>query len=251
MSSYNRHQRNALNNYPSYLSSHNRHSQTSGGMAVAADGDRNRGWVEGFVKEQLPPNHNDYNWIASKMHNSIAVHNGTKISKYNIVQVYKVKNSKLWNKYTERRYEMARDYPRGKLVPEIRLFHGTNHADKIVRDGFNVDCSNPNGMFGKGIYFADLSSKSSQYTFEGCNTACKSHNIVYCTSCIRKMLVCKVALGKSYEATAPMNGILQAPQGYHSVIAKPRSGFLNYSEYIVYNNYQAYPGYLIEYKVSM
>ncbi|XP_059482674.1 poly [ADP-ribose] polymerase tankyrase-like [Neocloeon triangulifer] len=218
-------------------------------MGAAGDNyDRHR-WVEGCSLEPIPSHRGEYLWIDYKMQNSIAVHGSNKITKYDIVQVYKVKNSNLWGRYVARRSLLAKDLSPGEKVEEERLFHGTNFADQIVKKGFKVKHADPQGMFGKGIYFSNLSSKSTQYTLEGGTAPCQPHNAVYCTTCVRKMLICRVALGKSYVATSAMNGIDQAPRGYHSVTAKPTSGVLNFPEYIVYDNDQAYPGYLVEYKI--
>jgi len=54
-----------------------------------------------------------------------------------------------------RRDEIAADVD-GKVI-EKRLFHGTNYAESIVKDGFDLTRSNQNGMFGKGTsYFANF-----------------------------------------------------------------------------------------------
>jgi len=118
-----------------------------------------------------------------------------------------------------------------------------------------------------------MSSKSNQYTldgFEDSSAICSPHGAKLCCWCIRKMLVCRVALGKQFEATEPMPGIWQAPNNCHSVVAYPEAGFLTYPEFVVYNAHQvdttfislvfpfltlfvslqAYPGYLVEYKIK-
>ncbi|CAB3360145.1 Hypothetical predicted protein [Cloeon dipterum] len=186
------------------------------------------------------------------MDTSRVAHYGVKVS-YKIQKIYKVKNSTLWMKYTSRRQQIALEYPKGEKVPEMHLFHGTRctDADTIVEHGFNIEKSDPQGMFGKGIYFANLSSKCNQYTFEGYKAACKDHRNEHCTQCIRKMLLCKVAVGKMYEAQAPMNGNMEAPKGYHSIVANPKPHFLVNPEYVIYNNSQAYPSFLIEYKITV
>lgn len=63
-------------------------------------------------------------------------------------QLYKNKNSNLWDRYAARRDAIAEEM--GEMVPEKRLFHGTGFADKIVENGFDINHANPNGMFGKG-----------------------------------------------------------------------------------------------------
>jgi Poly(ADP-ribose) polymerase catalytic domain len=89
-----------------------------------------------------------------------------------------------------------------------------------------------------GIYFADLSSKSNQYTFKNSDGSCDKHGGVLCTSCIRTMLVCRVALGRQYYPSVPMRGANHPPRGYHSVVALPKPNFLNYAEYVVYSTKQ-------------
>jgi hypothetical protein len=90
-----------------------------------------------------------------------------------------------------------------------------------------------------GIYFADLSSKSNQYTFEGCNSKCTEHDSVWCVTCVRSMLVCRVALGEEYFAEQALNGITEPPDEFHCVIGKPGlTPGLRYKEYVVYDNYQ-------------
>lgn len=48
------------------------------------------------------------------------------------------------------------------------------------------------------------------------------------------MLICRVALGKIYNAETQVNSL---PRGYHSVKAVPQYG-LKYPEYIIYNDAQ-------------
>ncbi|CAB3362436.1 Hypothetical predicted protein [Cloeon dipterum] len=212
------------------------------------DGNYSEDWVNGYQLTLLDKSNVHASWARQKMENTIVEHNGKKIAGYEILEVYQVKNSDLWEKYWNRRDQIRREI--GGRVKEARLFHGTKHAYKITEDGFNLNFANDRGMFGKGIYFADLSSKSNQYTFEGCNTPCAPHKKIFCTDCERFMLICRVALGKEYEPNAPMNGISAPPSGYHSILADPSRKLVNYREYAIYNNYQAYPGYLVKYKVK-
>jgi hypothetical protein len=96
-------------------------------------------------------------------------------------------------------------------------------------------------FFPIGIYFADLSSKSVQYTNSGgFRKGCSQHNSVMCTLCPRSMLLCKVTLGRKYLATKSMSGAKKPPSGFHSVEATPSSyPSLQYNEFVVYDNYQA------------
>ncbi|XP_059489268.1 poly [ADP-ribose] polymerase tankyrase-like [Neocloeon triangulifer] len=206
-------------------------------------------WVDGYELRLLDRRHESVKWARQKMSNTIVSHNGLKIAGYEIIEVYQVLNSDLWNQYRIRRDEIRQDI--GGRVKEVRLFHGTNFARSITEDGFKVNLASDKGMFGKGIYFADLSSKSNQYTFEGCNKPCKQHNEVYCSDCERTMLICRVAMGAEYKARDAMNGIKAPPSGYHTVVAEPGvCKNIKYPEYVIYDDNQAYPGYLVKYKIK-
>ena len=60
--------------------------------------------------------------------------------------------------------------------------------------GFDKSEANPDGMFGGGFYFTDVSSKANQYVIAG--KPCPNHNNISCYMCPRKMLLCRVILGK-------------------------------------------------------
>ena len=106
---------------------------------------------------------------------------------------------------------------------EFFLFHGLNgglYADKITRFGMDPRYSSVEGMFGAGLYFADLASKSNQYVHCGkCklsgamprdpvgrskfvrNCKCKQSDV----ACA---LLCRVTLGdtlieKNYRGNSP------------------------------------------------
>jgi len=69
-------------------------------------------------------------------------------------QIFKVQNDLLWQRYVSRRDVIAKELAcQAEKVEQERLFHGTADADKIVCEGFNLELANPNGMFGKGIFF--------------------------------------------------------------------------------------------------
>ena len=75
----------------------------------------------------------------------------------------------------------------GKESAVTHLFHGTSEesARAIVADGFRLPSSA--GMFGKGLYFADMVSKSANY----CMGTSANPTAV--------MTLCDVALGSPYE----------------------------------------------------
>lgn len=116
-----------------------------------------------------------------------------------------------------------------------------------------------------GIYFAEHSSKSNQYVYGiGGGSGCPEHKEKSCYLCtrltshvttlscdvivmwhhhvtilciFRKLLLCRVTLGKPVEQFAAIK-IAHAPPGHHSVIGRPSAGGLNYPEYVIYRGEQ-------------
>lgn len=129
-------------------------------------------------------------------------------------------------------------------IEEMELFHGTRTANfiGILRSGLliaptSAPCTGY--AFGKGIYFADQSTKSinySNFTPRGKSTF---------------LILCDVALGKKYLVNKS-TFFTEAPRGYDSVFAKKDHcsswvGNLLHNEYIVYNTNQSRLKYIVEY----
>lgn len=105
-------------------------------------------------------------------------------------------------------------------------------------------------LFRAGIYFAEHSSKSNQYVYGiGGGTGCPQHKDRSCYSCHRQLLLCRVALGKSFLQFSAMK-MAHAPPGHHSVVGRPSVGGLSFPEYVIYRGEQAYPEYLITYLIQ-
>ena len=113
----------------------------------------------------------------------------------------------------------------------------------------------------------------------GGGTGCPLHKDKSCYSCHRQLILCRVALGKSFlqysamkMAHAPPGRYLTddflmrsvngkgafgnqpvwftfSTSGHHSVVGRPSVGGLAFAEYVVYRGEQAYPEYLITYQV--
>lgn len=104
-------------------------------------------------------------------------------------------------------------------------------------------------MFGAGIYFAEHSSKSNQYVYGiGGGNGCPQHKDRSCYICHRQLLLCRVALGKSFFQFSAMK-MAHAPPGHHSVVGRPSVGGLSFPEYVIYRGEQAYPEYLVSYLI--
>lgn len=113
------------------------------------------------------------------------------------------------------------------------LWHGTRARNlrHIMDTGLIIPSHAANGsMLGRGIYFADRSSKSIQY--------CSGNQL-------RVLLLADVKIGTPYEAPKADSGLRQPPAGYDSVLGvagktKTWSAHrhLEYNEFVVYKSSQ-------------
>ncbi|XP_022104344.1 poly [ADP-ribose] polymerase 2-like [Acanthaster planci] len=156
----------------------------------------------------------------------------------------------------------------------VLLWHGsrlTNWAG-ILGQGLRIappEAPVTGYMFGKGVYFADMSSKSANYCFA---TRSKSDGL---------LLLCKVALGNCNDLLAADYAADKLPRGKHSVkglgkiapdansnftmadgtvvplgkgtdtgVVNPNGYTLNYNEFVVYNTNQICMRYLVHIKFN-
>lgn len=187
-----------------------------------------------------------YQKIKQQMDSTIRDHAGSSMSKpfrsYEILKIQEIFNKKLKSGFRRRRRIMQK-YNNGE-INEKWLFHGSPNYSRIVDIGFQEHLSKPGRqMLGKGIYFAEDSSKSNQYVHE--NHKCPRHNEVGCYQCFRYLLLCRVLLGKTLKTTKQV-AIENLPAGFDSITAEP-SPTLRYREYVVLRGDQTYPAYIIKY----
>lgn len=90
------------------------------------------------------------------------------------------------------------------------LWHGSRITSfvKILKEGLKIP--DVEGMFGKGIYFADVADKSAKY--------CYAHE----TDGIGLMVLCEVALGKELECYEYLK---ELPDGFNSIFAVGKRRF--------------------------
>ena len=195
------------------------------------------------------------------------------VKQFEVVQVLRNENPGLWAAYWRQR-ERIRKRCEGKNLPtetaktslcdafsktdgclslvqdvrEFYLFHGTkpSAAHQICSSDFRVDMagSHKGTLYGKGLYFAESSSKSDEYASddkEGLYTG------LFC------MLLCRVTCGDwlyNDEARPDVGALLQdVRQGRHdSVLGDREKARGTYREFIVFNSDQVYPEYIIIYK---
>ena len=156
----------------------------------------------------------------------------------------------------------------------VLLWHGSRLTNwvGILSQGLRIappEAPSTGYMFGKGLYFADVSSKSANY----CH-ATPSNN----QGCL---LLCEVSLGNTQDLLAADSNADNLPAGKHSVFAKgkmvpdptseikledgcrvplgkivdtsvnnPTGYTLNYNEYVVYNVHQVKFRYLLRVKFN-
>jgi hypothetical protein len=138
-------------------------------------------------------------------------------------------------------YEPA---PLSAEINEVRLWHGTRgqNFESIVTGGFKLDQANY-GLYGKGVYHADAICKSIQY----------ADNEETPT-----VILSRVLLGRSYDLE-PGDDFRRADaasfqssggqyESWRATPGKANSGDQIHKEYIVPDETQVYPEYVIELK---
>lgn len=134
--------------------------------------------------------------------------------------------------------------PLAPEVNEVFLFHGTSGiaADSITTSDFkmNLSGSNAGTLYGRGIYFAENSSKSDEYTRDS-------------GSGIRHLLLCRVTLGrvkyldqKDVDPRECEDACLKG--NAHSILGDRRKCRGTYREFAVFDSEQVYPNYIIAYR---
>mmetsp|Transcript_84605 Transcript_84605/g.237947 ORF Transcript_84605/g.237947 Transcript_84605/m.237947 type:complete len:588 (+) Transcript_84605:1-1764(+) len=134
--------------------------------------------------------------------------------------------------------------PLRKDVNETFLFHGTTKqaADSITTSDFRLNLAGTNAgtLYGRGVYFAENASKSDEYTRPD------THNLRY-------MLLCRTLLGRAYyldqkdaDPRACEEACLRGK--FHSVLGDRKKARGTFREFIVFDEEQVYPNYILVYR---
>lgn len=130
-------------------------------------------------------------------------------------------------------------------INEFYLIHGTKPeaVRGITTSDFRVDLagSHAGTLYGRGIYFAESSSKSDEYT----TPDPKNKGLFAC-------MLCRVLMGNiNYQdqVTPDAGQIVKSvvSGSYHSVLGDREKCRNTYREFIVYDNAQAYPEWIVYY----
>eukprot|EP00933_Yihiella_yeosuensis_P005067 TRINITY_DN10948_c0_g1_i1.p1 TRINITY_DN10948_c0_g1~~TRINITY_DN10948_c0_g1_i1.p1 ORF type:complete len:399 (-),score=59.29 TRINITY_DN10948_c0_g1_i1:13-1209(-) len=199
----------------------------------------------------------------------------SEVSKFQVVQVLRNENPALWARYYIRRKEILAEcrakskaiqrhsaktlnspssesmIGNAKLLDEVNefyLFHGTkpSAANVICTSDFKVDLagSNKGSLYGKGIYFAEASSKADEYAHDDTEGLYMG---------LYAMLLSRVTCGDCLynDEIKPNCDSLRndmAKYGCHSVLGDREKARNTYREFVVFDANQAYPEYVVIYR---
>lgn len=200
---------------------------------------------------------------------------GAPPNRLKLVHAHRIQNSELWRKYVAHRHGLKSKRPhrctplstfggqvvtglnlapfmRDSLQPrvnEVYLWHGTSPdgAVGISTVGFQLKYSGSKAdcMYGPGAYFAECSSKSDEYATDAKDGLYKG---------LRCLLLCRVVLGEVLHLTAGGSGahdLVRAAMEsaiYDSVLGDREASVGTYREFVVYQENQVYPEYVLLYQ---
>lgn len=100
-----------------------------------------------------------------------------------------------------------------------------------------------NQRFGFGVYLSSTSSKCDDYT------GVRVNNLAHAAQERRLLFLCKAAVGRARKLPGPSMNLVNAPQGFDSVIGDPAVyRGLRYDELVLYNTTAILPSYVVVYE---
>lgn len=150
----------------------------------------------------------------------------------------------LTQQYANEIARLIKAEPLQREANEVYMIHGTSHtaAESISSADFDMARASPHGLFGAGLYFAESVSKSDEYV-----QGKSAHGVE-----TFPLLICRVCLGYIYycDERAPDRRQLEAKclrGDYHSVLGDRKKTSGTFREFIIYDNLQAFPAYIVYY----
>ncbi|XP_042651399.1 zinc finger CCCH-type antiviral protein 1 isoform X2 [Tyto alba] len=207
-----------------------------------------KGQRDSSIPNQACPNHWDQSALPDLGYKAVEVSSTTSeynrikhlfhqtMKNYKILKIQRIQNPSLWKVFQWQKEQMKRENG-GKEVNEKLLFHGTktSFVEAICVHNFDWRICGSNGTnYGKGSYFARDASYSHRY----CQPAVKT-NIMF----VARVLVGEYVKGCTTYVRPPAKSI-DGLRFYDSCVDNE----LNPSIFVVFEKYQIYPEYKIEYK---
>jgi Poly(ADP-ribose) polymerase catalytic domain. len=175
-----------------------------------------------------------------------------------VVHAFRSEHVELWRRYDQRRQEIVSPVEtlnvktraggaavNERLGPtEAYLFHGTNPSSSmsILQSGFSLSHTGKSAgsMYGSGLYLAECSSKSDEYTRDDGGNAFPG---------LRAFLVCRCAVGRAHVVHKAGDHVLDAKAtGYDCVLGDRESVVGTYREFIFSDERQVWPEFAVIYK---
>ncbi|XP_028941467.1 zinc finger CCCH-type antiviral protein 1, partial [Antrostomus carolinensis] len=206
-----------------------------------------KGQRDSSIPNQACPSHwdqsalPDLGYKAVEISNTTAEYNKIKqlfhqtMKNYTVLKIRRIQNPSLWKVFQWQKEQMKRENG-GKEVNEKLLFHGTkiNFVEAICVHNFDWRICGSNGTnYGKGSYFARDASYSHAY----CQPAVRT-NIMF----VARVLVGEYVKGNAAYVRPPAKSV-DGLRFYDSCVDNE----LNPLIFVVFEKYQIYPEYLIEY----
>ncbi|XP_074857419.1 protein mono-ADP-ribosyltransferase PARP14-like [Carettochelys insculpta] len=157
-------------------------------------------------------------------------------SKFKIEKIERIQNPFFWRAYQIKKQEM--DSKNGNTNNEKLLFHGTTSASLTIinQKGFNRSYAGMNAAcYGKGTYFAVNANYSAQDTYSKPDVNGKKY--MY----LARVLVGEYCVGNQGLITPPSKNSADPTDQFDSVT----DNMTNPSMFVIFNDIQAYPDYLI------
>ncbi|NWI33539.1 PAR12 polymerase, partial [Sula dactylatra] len=207
-----------------------------------------KGERDSSIPNQACPSHwdrsalPDFGYKAVEISNTTSEYNQIKqlflqtMKSYEVLRIQRIQNPSLWKVFQWQKEQMKRENG-GKEVNEKLLFHGTkvSFMEAICIHNFDWRICGSNGTnYGKGSYFARDASYSHAY----CQALVKP-NIMF----VARVLVGNYVKGNAAYVRPPTKSA-DGLRFYDSCVDDET----NPSIFVVFEKYQIYPEYLIEYK---
>jgi len=131
---------------------------------------------------------------------------------------------------------------------EVWMIHGTNPAaaDGISSTDFDMARASPSGLFGAGIYFAESVSKSDEYAKGKTEGGREIFPLLIFRVCLGNIYYCAERGPDRRQLEARCLGV-SGERKWHSVLGDRKKTSGTFREFIVYDNEQAFPAYIVWY----